>query len=180
MTASRAILYCMVNGVCNNINGLGRQTKTVLSAPLQAGFLAHQRSLQLRHRHRPRTLPRNPPAGNQIKSHRLPQQTPLVHAAKLLPGPSRPVKARYSADEYVLPAHHGQPRHKPSVPGETAVTFPSHEHDAPCRHAQTAIPTTVGAMRGGLTVSFEIRYVDDAAGDRVAAAQTNTICALLN
>jgi hypothetical protein len=35
-------------------------------------------------------------------------------------------------------------------------------------------------MRGGLTVSFEIRYVDDAAGDRVAAAQTNTICALLN
>lgn len=32
MTASRAILYCTVNGVCNNTNGLGRQTKTLLSA----------------------------------------------------------------------------------------------------------------------------------------------------
>lgn len=28
MTASRAVLYCTVNGVCNNTNGLGRQTKT--------------------------------------------------------------------------------------------------------------------------------------------------------
>ncbi len=32
MTASRTILYCTVNGVCNNTNGLGRQTKTLLSA----------------------------------------------------------------------------------------------------------------------------------------------------
>lgn len=32
MTASRAVLYCTVNGVCNNTNGLGRQTKTLLSA----------------------------------------------------------------------------------------------------------------------------------------------------
>lgn len=32
MTASRAILYCTVNGVCNNTNGIGRQTKTLLSA----------------------------------------------------------------------------------------------------------------------------------------------------
>lgn len=32
MTASRAILYCTVNGVCNNTNGLGRQAKTLLSA----------------------------------------------------------------------------------------------------------------------------------------------------
>lgn len=32
MTVSRAILYCTVNGVCNNTNGLGRQTKTLLSA----------------------------------------------------------------------------------------------------------------------------------------------------
>ncbi|MGH3887388.1 MAG: glycosyltransferase [Pseudonocardiaceae bacterium] len=29
---SRAVLYCTVNGVCNNTNGLGRQTKTLLSA----------------------------------------------------------------------------------------------------------------------------------------------------
>ena len=106
MTASRAILYCMVNGVCNNINGLGRQTKTVLSAPLQAGFLAHQRSLQLRHRHRPRTLPRNPPAGDQIKGHRLPQQTSLVHAAKLLPGLSQPEESDRVATNTRHTVHH--------------------------------------------------------------------------
>lgn len=32
MAVSRAVLYCTVNGVCNNTNGLGRQTKTLLSA----------------------------------------------------------------------------------------------------------------------------------------------------
>lgn len=32
MAAGRAVLYCTVNGVCNNTNGLGRQTKTLLSA----------------------------------------------------------------------------------------------------------------------------------------------------
>lgn len=32
MSARRAMLYCTVNGVCNNTNGLGRQTKTLLSA----------------------------------------------------------------------------------------------------------------------------------------------------
>lgn len=32
MAARRAVLYCTVNGVCNNTNGLGRQTKTLLSA----------------------------------------------------------------------------------------------------------------------------------------------------
>jgi hypothetical protein len=37
MTASRAILYCTVNGVCNNTNGLGRQTKTLLSALTRHG-----------------------------------------------------------------------------------------------------------------------------------------------
>jgi hypothetical protein len=62
----------------------------VLSGTLQAGFVAHQRSIQLRHRHRPWTLPRNPRAGNRIKGHRLPQRILLVHAAKLLPGLSRP------------------------------------------------------------------------------------------
>ncbi|MGH3869219.1 MAG: hypothetical protein ACRDQ4_24540, partial [Pseudonocardiaceae bacterium] len=31
MTANRAILYRTVNGVCSNTNGLGRQTKTLLS-----------------------------------------------------------------------------------------------------------------------------------------------------
>lgn len=37
MTARRAILYCTVNGVCNNTNGLGRQTKTLLSALARHG-----------------------------------------------------------------------------------------------------------------------------------------------
>jgi glycosyltransferase involved in cell wall biosynthesis len=37
MTARRAILYCTVNGVCNNTNGLGRQTKTLLSALARRG-----------------------------------------------------------------------------------------------------------------------------------------------
>lgn len=32
MAARRAVLYCTVNGVCNNTNGLGRQTNTLLSA----------------------------------------------------------------------------------------------------------------------------------------------------
>ncbi|MFE0023388.1 glycosyltransferase family 4 protein [Amycolatopsis sp. NPDC059021] len=31
MGVRRAVLYCTVNGVCNNTNGLGRQTKTLLS-----------------------------------------------------------------------------------------------------------------------------------------------------
>jgi hypothetical protein len=37
MTARRAILYCTINGVCNNTNGLGRQTKTLLSALARHG-----------------------------------------------------------------------------------------------------------------------------------------------
>lgn len=32
MGGCRAVLYCTVNGVSNNTNGLGRQTKTLLSA----------------------------------------------------------------------------------------------------------------------------------------------------
>lgn len=38
MTASRAILYCTVNGVCNNINGLGRQTRKLLSPLARHGM----------------------------------------------------------------------------------------------------------------------------------------------
>ncbi len=40
-------------------------------------------------------------------------------------------------------------------------------------------PTPLDAMHGGFTASFEIRYVDGAAGDRVADAQANAISALL-
>ncbi|WP_158853154.1 hypothetical protein [Saccharothrix deserti] len=36
------------------------------------------------------------------------------------------------------------------------------------------------AVCDGLTVSFDIRYVDGAEGDRVAAAQVDAIAALLN
>jgi hypothetical protein len=42
------------------------------------------------------------------------------------------------------------------------------------------LPPGVDAVCDGLTVTFDIRYVDGEEGDRVAAAQAAAISALLN
>jgi hypothetical protein len=41
-------------------------------------------------------------------------------------------------------------------------------------------PQGVDAVSDGLTVTFDIRYVDGEEGDRIAAAQKGAIAALLN
>ena len=47
------------------------------------------------------------------------------------------------------------------------------------RTRRAAIPAGADAVCEGLTVSWEVRYVDGAEGDRVASAQADAIAALL-
>ena len=60
-----------------------RQVTEILGGPAQVEFIADQSSVQLRQRHRPRTLHRNPRAGGRIKGHWLPQ----VNHPRSLPPP---------------------------------------------------------------------------------------------
>lgn len=50
----------------------------------------------------------------------------------------------------------------------------------PRRRPQTPLPPGIDAVCDGLTVTFDIRYVDGEEGERVAAAQAAAISALLN
>ncbi|MGH3803077.1 MAG: hypothetical protein ACRDTD_23695 [Pseudonocardiaceae bacterium] len=60
------------------------------------------------------------------------------------------------------------------------MTFTPSALDASGPHREPATSTTtVHAVCGDLTVTFDVRYVDGPAGDRVAAAQANAIYALL-
>lgn len=60
---------------------------------------------------------------------------------------------------------------------KTLVTYASEDHDVLPR---SAIPLGPDAVCGDFAVSFDIRYVYDAEGDRVAAAQAKAISALLS
>lgn len=50
----------------------------------------------------------------------------------------------------------------------------------PRTRQQEPLPPSVDAVCDGLTVTFDISYVDGEEGERVAAAQTTAISALLN
>lgn len=60
---------------------------------------------------------------------------------------------------------------KNPIPGECPSFSASNEEPA---------DTTISPGPSGITVSFEIRYVDGDEGDRIAARQTKAIYALLN
>ncbi|GLW91697.1 hypothetical protein Aglo03_25130 [Actinokineospora globicatena] len=60
------------------------------------------------------------------------------------------------------------------------MSLPSEDREAPLEHQQGATPTCADAVCGELTVTYDIRYVDGAEGDRVAAAQAKAISALLS
>jgi phospholipase C len=59
------------------------------------------------------------------------------------------------------------------------MTFASSAPDTSGQRRGPATSTTVDAVCGDLTVTFDIRYVDGPAGDRLAAAQARAIYALL-
>lgn len=59
------------------------------------------------------------------------------------------------------------------------MTVASSASDPSDEHRESTTPTTVDAVCGDLTVTFDIRYIDGPAGDRLAAAQAKAIYALL-
>jgi phospholipase C len=59
------------------------------------------------------------------------------------------------------------------------VTFAPVALDTSGQHREPVTSTTVRAVCGDLTVTFDVHYVDGPAGDRAAARQADAIYALL-
>lgn len=59
------------------------------------------------------------------------------------------------------------------------MTLTPSARDTSGQHREPVTSSTVHTVCGGLTVTFDVHYVDGPVGDRVAAAQVNAICALL-
>lgn len=67
-------------------------------------------------------------------------------------------------------------RHRP----EPGSSQPRRRASASGPRSRQQLPPGVDAVCDGLTVTFDIRYVDGEEGDRVSAAQVAAITALLN
>ena len=85
---------------------------------------------------------------------------------------SRPPGAPEDQSRRRPPSRRSEPNSSPST-RRTSASGPRHRQHAP-------LPPGVDAVCDGLTVTFDIRYVDGAEGDRVAAAQAAAISALLD
>jgi hypothetical protein len=59
------------------------------------------------------------------------------------------------------------------------MTVASSASEPSDQHRESTTPTVVDAACGDLTVTFDIRYIDGPAGDRLAEAQAQAIYALL-
>jgi hypothetical protein len=81
----------------------------------------------------------------------------------------------------------GTPEHRsaqrPPAHGRTteSTSTPTRRASPPGRRSRQRppAPASIDAVCDGLTVSFEVRYVDGAEGHRVAAAQADAVSALL-